>query len=78
MIAGGAAHEAFDVGLGKRGTVARANIVVDDKKITAVSCIRCNEATPWKAVPQFHILDLDVGFPTLSVAHNVSSWNVGK
>ena len=78
LIAGGTVHESFDVGAGKYGAVARANIVVDSKKISAVSCIRCNEGVEWKALPHFQILDLDAGFPTLSVVHNVSSWSIGK
>ena len=58
--------------------MARANIVVDGKKISAVSCIRCDEGVTYKPMPHFQIIDESVGFPTLSVVHNVSSWDVGK
>ena len=72
---GGSSKEAYDNRSGKQGKEARANIVLNGKKITAISVIKDARS---KNMVDFRIMDLSVGFPTISVIDDVSSWHVGK
>ena len=56
--------------------VARASIVVNEKKVTAVSLIMAQESHNSRI--DFHILSQSVGFPTLTVVDDISSWQPGK
>ena len=56
--------------------VARASIVQNERKVTAVSKIMAKD---WlHSTVDFHILSETVGFPTLTVVDDISSWQPGK
>lgn len=55
-----------------------ASIVVNDHKVTAISYVDINSNLGSKV--DFRILSLDLGYPTISVVHDLamSSWKAGK
>ena len=76
FVSGGQANEAFKLMIGTNLQEARASIVVNDKKVTAVSHIRAWDIG--KSVIDFRILSQSVGYPTLSVADDINTWQIGK
>ena len=61
--------------IGKKGQEARASIHVNNTKVTAVSYIKTKL---FSSKVDFRILRPAIGFPTISVTDDVSSWQVGK
>ena len=72
---GGDAHQAFDPMIGKEGQVARASIVVNDTKVSAISYMK---SELFSSKVDFRVLHPSAGFPTISVTDDISSWNVGR
>ena len=66
--------------LGTDELTARAFIVVkhekQDQKVTAISKIKLQDS--YRSGIDFRILSKDIGFPTIKVDDDVSSWKPGK
>lgn len=75
IIVGGDFNEAYDPAVGKNGQVARAHIVLNGKKVAAVSNMKDARSN---CFIEFRIIDQSIGFPIINVVHDVSSWKVGK
>ena len=73
--AGGMADQSVDKMLGKNVAKATATVVHNGKKISAISNTMYKSR---KLAPDFRILDADIGFPTVRVVHDISSWRVGE
>ena len=75
---GGEHNLAIDQNIGKEVQHAMASIVVIDRKVTAVSHVDINSGL--RSVVDFRILSLDLGYPTITVVHDLtaSSWKAGK
>ena len=75
-VAGGASDESYKPMIGTDVLVARASIVQNERKVTAVSKIMAKD---WlHSTVDFHILSETVGFPTITVVDDISSWQPGK
>ena len=62
--------------IGIDSQTVRASIVANDKKVTAVSYISAQNSGD--SVIDFHILSQSVGYPTLTVVDDISSWQPGE
>ena len=68
------ASQSIDRMVGKDVALARATVTHNEKKITAFSHIQYKTRQLNAGV---RILEKDLGFPTIKVVHDISSWNVG-
>ena len=75
-VSGGDANESLKPMIGTDVQVARASIVVKEKKVTAVSKIMTKDLR--NSGIDFRILSESVGFPTLKVVDDISSWVAGE
>ena len=75
---GGEHNLVVDQKIGKDVQHAMASIVVNNHKVTAVSHVDSNVKS--KSMLDFRILSLDLGYPTISVVHDLteSAWKAGK
>lgn len=75
LFVGGTYNEALVPAIGKTSLIARAQLVIGDRKVEAIS--HMNSAMSGRFV-EFRVIDASIGFPTISVVDNISSWKVGE